>query len=79
MKIEHNINTIEIKNNKTSLKFLETGDIREILGNDILINQVLGNYLDGSLNNIYLRVYENNTVKGSYLIGNKSNSQFYYS
>ena len=39
----------------TTITFLDTGDIKEINSFDFMINQLEGNTLDGSLNQLYLR------------------------
>lgn len=59
-------------------KFLKSGDIFEILHKDIMINMFNGTFRDGSLNNIYLRIYEHDEVKVVPLIGGKSNGEIYF-
>ncbi|MGX7164056.1 GH36-type glycosyl hydrolase domain-containing protein [Enterococcus massiliensis] len=54
--------------------FLPTGDLYEITKNDIMINQLNGNPLDGSCNQLYLRVFENDTIFSTPLIGSNSES-----
>lgn len=56
-------------------KFLETGDIFEILCGNIMVNMFNGTYKEGSLNNIYLRIYKNNEVKIIPVLGIKSKSE----
>lgn len=56
-------------------RFLPTGDIFTFTSNDYLINQFRGNARDGSLNNIYLRVYQNDKMCAYPLLGIKSNSK----
>ncbi|MBM7693795.1 cellobiose phosphorylase [Peribacillus deserti] len=52
--------------------FLHTGDIYEMAYKNIMINQWLSNPIDGSLNNIYLRVHQGNRIKWCPLLGIKS-------
>lgn len=70
---------ITLASGKTRCEFLHTGDVYQFISDDILINQRLGNSKDGSLNNIYLRVYENGIKNVKPLLGIKSNSMFSYS
>lgn len=58
-------------------KFLESGDIFEICSKDIMINMFNGNVKDGSLNNIYLRLYKDGKVEVITILGIKSNSKLY--
>lgn len=78
MKLQQNLNIIELKKADTYFRFLESGDVRELLAGEILINQLLGNTMDGSINNLYLRVYENNELKAYPLLGKVSGSKFEY-
>lgn len=55
--------------------FLPTGDIFTFLCDDFLINQFRGNAKDGSVNNIYLRIYENGTPTAYPLLGIQSKSK----
>lgn len=59
-------------------KFLKSGDIFEILHKDIMINMFNGTFRDGSLNNIYLRVYGSDGLKIVPLIGGKSSGEIYF-
>lgn len=73
---KNKIVTLEFGN--TRCEFLHTGDVYQFISKDILINQRLGNAIDGSLNNIYLRVFEDGVKKVKPLLGIKSNSTFSY-
>ena len=53
--------------------FLPSGDVREFTGNDILINQFVGEPLDGSINNIYLVLADGKSYP---LLGCRSESTF---
>lgn len=61
--------------------FLPDGDIFEFMSGSFLVNQLQGNPLDGSANNIYLRIYqkENDTVPSHVvpLLGRISRSQLF--
>ncbi|WP_430601771.1 hypothetical protein IGJ02_001804 [Enterococcus sp. DIV0724b] len=65
-----------IKNGGTAVSFLETGDLYEIIHGHIMINQLNGNALDGSCNQLYLRVYDNNGIHSAPMIGSNSASTF---
>lgn len=69
--------TYTIQNHKVKIDFLATGDIYSIKSGEISINQLLGNHIDGSLNNIYLRLYKKHEQIDYYpLLGINSNSSF---
>lgn len=53
--------------------FLPSGDIREFTGNDVMINQFMGEPLDGSINNIYLTFCDGTSYP---LLGSRSASVF---
>ena len=63
---------------QTKFIFMPTGDLKEAYQGDIQINQVCGNDIDGSLQNIYLRIFQNDGSIHFYpLMGIKSDSQLY--
>ena len=70
---------IQLHSNRVSFSFLQTGDIFKISAEPILINQLLTNELDGSLNNIYLRIHDGSKTKAYPLLGLRSNSEIHYS
>ena len=55
--------------------FLKSGDIYSIEHKNIMINQLLSNPIDGSLNNIYLRIHRPSEIKSFPLLGIKANSE----
>lgn len=59
---------------KTTYRFLPTGDIFDFTHQGTMLNEFRGNAKDGSPNNIYLRVYKDNTVSAYPLLGIRSNS-----
>ncbi|WP_370295774.1 GH36-type glycosyl hydrolase domain-containing protein [Rossellomorea marisflavi] len=54
--------------------FLNSGDLFSATQHVTMINQVLGNPVDGSMNNLYLRVHGENGISAYPLIGIKSES-----
>lgn len=64
---------------ETSFTFLPGGDLYEAAHGDIMINQVLGNPVDGSLNNLYLRLHRNSEISVFPLLGAKSGSTVTFS
>lgn len=58
--------------------FLPTGDVFTFIQGGILINQFRGNVKDGSVNNIYLRVYHENGIQHYPLLGIRSASTLFY-
>jgi cellobiose phosphorylase len=70
---------ITLENKQTRLRFLPTGDLYEIDSNGMMINQLNGNPLDGSLNQLYLRVFTSEGIQWTPMIGSNSASKFGYS
>ncbi|GHU01447.1 hypothetical protein FACS1894147_01300 [Spirochaetia bacterium] len=56
------------------IELLQTGDIRTITAGPIMINQLVGNYLDGMAANIYLRIYDRKKISHWPLMGKASTS-----
>ncbi len=79
MNIQRKDREIIASADELSFTFLESGDLREITYNYLMINQVISNPLDGSMNNIYLRVYQNNHLMTAPLLGVYSNSKLAFS
>lgn len=66
---------LSIHQNQAIYQFLPTGDVYTFTSNDFLINAFRGNPKDGSLNNIYLRVYQAGVITVYPLLGAKSKSR----
>jgi 1,2-beta-oligoglucan phosphorylase len=66
----------EIKKQGIAFRFFESGDIFDIHYKGHQINLLRGNQIDGSVMNLYLRVYNKNNITFTPLIGIKSPSQF---
>ncbi len=66
---------ISFQKNKSTYRFLKTGDIFSFSDSGILINQLRGNPKDGSLNNLYLRIYKNDSLRIFPLLGTNSKSR----
>ncbi|MDF2473414.1 MAG: hypothetical protein K0R21_1196 [Anaerocolumna sp.] len=64
----------EFNYGKTKFRFLTSGDIFQFTYGDMMINQFRGNAKDGSLNNIYLRIYKKDGIKAYPLLGIMSSS-----
>ncbi|OTN75312.1 hypothetical protein A5886_000382 [Enterococcus sp. 8G7_MSG3316] len=69
---------IQVANADTTAVFLPTGDLYEIQNHDLMINQLNGNPLDGSLNQLYLRIEEAGEISFTPLIGSNARSTFAY-
>ncbi|SFH53780.1 GH36-type glycosyl hydrolase domain-containing protein [Pisciglobus halotolerans] len=78
----------KIKNNRESLiplsangltfTFMQTGDLFEISKEGMMLNQVNGNPIDGSMNNVYLRLYtKNGKIIYHPMVGIHSGSAFF--
>ncbi len=59
---------ITLEKNQTRLRFLNR-DLYEIDSNGMMINQLNGNPLDGSLNQLYLRVYTSEGIRWTPMVG----------
>ncbi|MEG2255084.1 MAG: cellobiose phosphorylase, partial [Vagococcus sp.] len=59
---------------QVTFSFLPHGDIKEVSTTNILINQFIGNEFNGSLNNLFLRVFKEESCQVYPLIGKASNS-----
>lgn len=73
------IKKIIFENNKgLSFSFLENGAVFSIKHGDILVNQVLGNSIENSLNNIFLRIHKENKIIYAPMLGPDSESSVSY-
>jgi len=70
-------NIIKFSRNNTNITFLKTGDLYSIEQGEIMVNQLNGNILDGSCNQIYLRVHNKEEIKWAPMIGFNSKSLFW--
>ena len=78
MRLKQENNLISIKKGDTEFTFLDTGDLRQIKSKDIMINQMIGDPIYGSVNNIYLRIYDDQKIRFYKLLGINSYSRFSY-
>lgn len=69
-------NTHVLRKNETEFIFLPTGDVLKASANGVMLNQVLGNTLDGSMNNVFLRIHEEDGISYTPLLGIDSDSTF---
>ncbi|MGL5296702.1 MAG: GH36-type glycosyl hydrolase domain-containing protein [Culicoidibacterales bacterium] len=76
MIFEHKVQPITFTNGALRFEFLPSGETFQFLGGNVLINQMLGNTLDGSPSNIYLRRYLGDTLEVAPLLGKNSNVTF---
>lgn len=68
--------TIDLKKGRTVARFLKNGDLFELRVGDIMVNQVHSNVVDGSMNNIYLRIFDASGIHFTPLLGIHSSSTF---
>lgn len=66
--------TFEIGNGSLKFSFLNSGDIQKIAYNHIMVNQMISNPLDGSLNNLFLRIHGKDGIESVPLLGVHSTS-----
>ena len=76
--LKSNFDFITFEKGNTTFKFLDTGDVFEISSGDSMINMFRATGVDGSLNNIYLRLYKDGSVKVLPMLGINSDSSIYY-
>jgi len=76
MIIKNQVKTKSITQGGIVFNFLTSGDLYDISYQDKQINLLKGNAIDGSLTNIYLRVYDGKQMKWTRLIGKHSRSVF---
>lgn len=71
---------INLVSGETTFSFLQSGDLFEVAHGETMINQIRGNLVDGSMNNIYLRIYDQKGQINSVtpMLGIRSGSSFYY-
>ena len=66
-----------VESSELRFELLESGDIRRITdGKNEMINQLVGNLLDGSASNLFLRVHTSTGIRFTKLIGLESPSRF---
>lgn len=75
MAIEQQERTIAVQADGLTFTFLSSGDLREIGYEGLMVNQVMSNPLDGSMNNLYVRVRKEGEYVFAPLLGIQSNSQ----
>jgi 1,2-beta-oligoglucan phosphorylase len=63
-----------IQANDLSFTFLNSGDLYEVANKSTMINQWLSNEIDGSMNNLFLRIHGENGIEFYPLLGSKSAS-----
>ena len=65
-----------IKNGKSEAHILKTSDICALYSHGIMINQLVGNEIDGMVGNIYLRLKMNYSYEYAPLLGNQEYNSF---
>ncbi|WP_059172408.1 cellobiose phosphorylase [Bacillus sp. FJAT-27445] len=63
-----------IEKGNARFTFLESGDLYFATHGEIMLNQLIGNPVDGSLNNLYLRFHDGGNIEAVPLLGVKSDS-----
>ncbi|TCZ75799.1 cellobiose phosphorylase [Paenibacillus albiflavus] len=72
-------NNYQLSSNEMTFTFMPSGDIREITVLNRMINQWVANPVDGSLNNLYLRLHTANGIEAIPMIGIHSTSKMSHS
>ncbi|UTE77387.1 GH36-type glycosyl hydrolase domain-containing protein [Rossellomorea sp. KS-H15a] len=65
---------VQVTSGDLQFEFLKTGDLFTVTHKQNMINQLMTNPIDGSLNNLYLRIHEAAGIHSIPLIGVKSSS-----
>ncbi|MFB1051008.1 GH36-type glycosyl hydrolase domain-containing protein [Paraliobacillus sp. JSM ZJ581] len=68
-------NSTQLKAADLQFTFLNSGDILEATYKNVMVNQWVANPVDGSLNNLYLRVHRDNKIQVTPLLGVNANSK----
>ncbi len=76
MLLNNQIKTQSIESQGLFVNFLESGDVYDITYQDAQINLLHGNLVDGGTINLYLRVFEDESIKYTPLFGRHSPSHF---
>lgn len=77
MKYNNTVKTFSVTNGGIVFHILDSGDIRTINKDNVQINLLTGTNLEGSVSNLYLRVFKDNKIYYTRLIGINSPSHFY--
>ncbi|WP_274648477.1 GH36-type glycosyl hydrolase domain-containing protein [Paenibacillus humicola] len=77
--IEKTGSTLQLGEGALRFAFLNSGDLYAVTCGETLINQLLGNPVDGSLNNIYLRRFLPSGIEAVPLLGVRSASRLSHS
>ncbi|UKS27160.1 cellobiose phosphorylase [Paenibacillus sp. HWE-109] len=73
--IRPNDTDICIRTGELAFTFMNSGDIRQITYNQTMINQLISNPIDGSMNNIFLRIHRDSAISFVPLLGIRSSSR----
>ncbi|MDE1547644.1 GH36-type glycosyl hydrolase domain-containing protein [Jeotgalibaca caeni] len=69
---------ITLQVGEVKAEFLKTGDLYRLGTESVMVNQIVGNPLDGALNNLYLRIFQQDgSISFTPLLGVHSSSTFY--
>lgn len=74
--IVNSTKTCHLQTGDTQFYFLPSGDVLNFTHKNTMINQLCGNAIDGSINNIFLRIFNNDKIDFYPLLGVKSTSTF---
>ncbi|WP_130859890.1 GH36-type glycosyl hydrolase domain-containing protein [Gracilibacillus phocaeensis] len=69
---------VHVAVNQLNFSFLNSGDIYEITNQSVLLNQLRGNPIDGSLNQLYLRIHKEDSMTFYPLLGIEANPSVSY-
>ncbi|RXZ83636.1 cellobiose phosphorylase [Paenibacillaceae bacterium] len=75
MNTKQKIEEISVQADGLSFTFMESGDLRDIQYQGLMVNQVMSNPLDGSMNNLYLRVHQGERIIAVPMLGVRSSSK----
>lgn len=77
MKYLNTIKTYPVTKGGIVFQILDSGDVRNITKDNVQINLLTGTNLEGSASNLYLRLFEDDKIYYTRLIGINSPSRFY--
>ncbi|GAB2574942.1 cellobiose phosphorylase [Gracilibacillus alcaliphilus] len=76
--IKEKTDLVKLGTEELSFSFLNSGDLYEIGAGHLMLNQLLTNPIDGSLNNLYLRIHHQDKIDAFPLLGIEPNHTIQY-
>ena len=75
MKLTHTPGSLVFQYGDAEYSFLSSGDVYQFMNGEVLVNEFVGSLKEGSANNLWLRIYEENEIKWWPMLGLRSHSR----